>query len=134
MSISAPGAPVPATPDDLFTTDAYEDHDITFEARPGKRVTVVVHARELSWEQQTQIAERHTTVTKLGRNETTKVRHTAIMTEILAAMIEPTKCQPPIPDVRKLRTPFFDALVHHFGLNRAKREEVEDRAGESGAP
>lgn len=123
--------------EEIVADGAYRDEDVLVPTRGGETVAWRVHARELPWEEQSAISDRHTKVIQSGRQEERRiVDQTAIMREILDRMIQGTKCDPPIAqeEIRKLRGATLQAFAEHFNLNAEARQEEEQKAGESDAP
>lgn len=122
--------------EEIVADGTYRDEDVLVPTRGGETVVWRVHARELPWEEQSAISDRHTKVIQAGREERRIVDQTSIMREILDRMIQGSKCDPPIAqeEIRKLRGATLQAFAEHFNLNAEARQEDEQKAGESDAP
>lgn len=130
-------APRRARVEEIVADGSYRDEDVLVPTRRGELVAWRVHARELPWEEQSAISDRHTKVIQVGRSEERRnVDQTSIMREILDRMIKGDKCDPPIAqeEIRKLRGATLQAFAEHFNLNAEARQEDEKKAGESDAP
>lgn len=124
--------PIPAA--DLTEDGEWRDHHLPIRGRDGKTYTWKLRARELSWQQIQALAEKHTTIVQVGRRQQPQVNQTALTKDILSAMIDGPRCDPPIPDLGQLRIGPLLAILHYFGLDQEGNEEVEREAGESDAP
>lgn len=135
---STPATVRAARIEDIIADGSYRDEVVHVPTRSGEVAAWTVHARELPWEEQSAISDRHTRVVQASRGteERRIVDQTAIMREILDRMIKGDKCQPAIAqdEIRKLRGATLQAFAAHFRLNADARQEDEKKAGESAAP
>lgn len=123
--------------EDIVTDGQYRDHVVPVRSQ-GDWVAWTIHARELGWEEQMGIIDRHTVVTQLpgGRTQQRKVNTVAVMRELLAAMIKPDKCDPALGEeqLRALKGPVLQGIQAYFGLDDEAAEEAEREQGESEGP
>jgi hypothetical protein len=132
---AAEGLPLGSLEDGLADT-THRKVPVIFTGRAGAPVKWLIMGRELTWEEQTAITDRHTTVSKLGRTEKRRTDSVAAMRDMLLAMIRPEECEPRLTadTLRRLRGTTLREILAAFGMDDDTAAEEEELEGESPAP
>lgn len=121
-----------ASREDVVAQDTIREEWVALQRRDGAWVKAKIVGRELSWETQNEITDRHTRVHQVGRQTRRVVDSTAVMRDLLRAMLAPEQCEPvlSVDDLSKFRENSLKAVLKVFDMDPDTLQEVEDAAGE----